>query len=180
MVYQHGWWDSKMADILASCSNFPFCHNAHCSYQCNHVLYAFTISNRYQVKRTCHTKPIVTDCLLPCGLALWESLTTASTLLSMICLRARIRNQVSVAAFAHSQFKNWISVVYVLFSLLFSYLVFFSFSIGKCQYSHDFMLQLRYCPAACVRPQDMKLIPGVTDNTPGTVKTIQKPQHVLS
>ncbi|XP_041827421.1 protein angel homolog 1 [Melanotaenia boesemani] len=37
---------------------------------------------------------------------------------------------------------------------------------GKCKYSHDFMLQLRYCPAACVRPQDLELIPGVTDNTP--------------
>ncbi|KAK2826155.1 hypothetical protein Q5P01_020369 [Channa striata] len=37
---------------------------------------------------------------------------------------------------------------------------------GKFQYSHKFMLQLRYCPAACVRPQDLKLIPGVTDNTP--------------
>nr|XP_019940282.1 PREDICTED: protein angel homolog 1 [Paralichthys olivaceus] len=37
---------------------------------------------------------------------------------------------------------------------------------GKCHYSHDFMLQLRYCPAACVRPVDLKLIPGVTDNTP--------------
>ncbi|XP_023272959.1 protein angel homolog 1 [Seriola lalandi dorsalis] len=37
---------------------------------------------------------------------------------------------------------------------------------GKCQYTHDFMLQLRYCPAACVRPVDLNLIPGVTDNTP--------------
>ncbi|XP_028994214.1 protein angel homolog 1 [Betta splendens] len=37
---------------------------------------------------------------------------------------------------------------------------------GKCRYSHDFMLQLRYCPAACVRPADLNLIPGVTDNTP--------------
>ncbi|CAB1436239.1 unnamed protein product [Pleuronectes platessa] len=35
---------------------------------------------------------------------------------------------------------------------------------GKCR--HDFMLQLRYCPAACVRPGDLALIPGVTDNTP--------------
>ncbi|XP_053289787.1 protein angel homolog 1 [Pleuronectes platessa] len=35
---------------------------------------------------------------------------------------------------------------------------------GKCR--HDFMLQLRYCPAACVRPVDLALIPGVTDNTP--------------
>ncbi|KAM4541820.1 protein angel homolog 1 isoform 1-T1 [Odontesthes bonariensis] len=38
--------------------------------------------------------------------------------------------------------------------------------LGKCQYSHDLMLRLRYSPAACVRPQDLKLIPGVTDNTP--------------
>ncbi|XP_076603993.1 protein angel homolog 1 [Chaetodon auriga] len=37
---------------------------------------------------------------------------------------------------------------------------------GKCQYSHDFLLQLRFCPAACVRPLDLELIPGVTDNTP--------------
>lgn len=37
---------------------------------------------------------------------------------------------------------------------------------GKCQYSHNFMLQLRYCPAACVRPQSLQLIPGVTDHTP--------------
>ncbi|KAM6912412.1 protein angel homolog 1 [Xenentodon cancila] len=37
---------------------------------------------------------------------------------------------------------------------------------GKCRYSHDFMLRLRYCPAAHVRPPGLKLIPGVTDNTP--------------
>ncbi|XP_024861537.1 protein angel homolog 1 isoform X2 [Kryptolebias marmoratus] len=37
---------------------------------------------------------------------------------------------------------------------------------GEHQYSHEFMLQLRFCPAACVRPKDLKLIPGVTDNTP--------------
>ncbi|XP_030574613.1 protein angel homolog 1 [Archocentrus centrarchus] len=37
---------------------------------------------------------------------------------------------------------------------------------GKCQYSHNFLLQLRYCPAACVRPQGLQLIPGVTDHTP--------------
>ncbi|XP_060939072.1 protein angel homolog 1 [Limanda limanda] len=37
---------------------------------------------------------------------------------------------------------------------------------GKCRIRHDFMLQLRYCPAACVRPADLTLIPGVTDNTP--------------
>ncbi|KAI3367788.1 hypothetical protein L3Q82_026625, partial [Scortum barcoo] len=36
----------------------------------------------------------------------------------------------------------------------------------KCQLSHDFMLQLRFCPAACVRPLNLELIPGVTDNTP--------------
>ncbi|XP_071354476.1 protein angel homolog 1 isoform X2 [Trachinotus anak] len=38
----------------------------------------------------------------------------------------------------------------------------------KGQYSHDFMLRLRYCPAACIRPVDLNLIPGVTDNTPDT------------
>ncbi|XP_045919432.1 protein angel homolog 1 isoform X1 [Micropterus dolomieu] len=37
---------------------------------------------------------------------------------------------------------------------------------GKCQFSHDFLLQLRFCPAACVRPLDLELVPGVTDNTP--------------
>uniref|UniRef100_A0A3B4TGL3 Endonuclease/exonuclease/phosphatase domain-containing protein n=1 Tax=Seriola dumerili TaxID=41447 RepID=A0A3B4TGL3_SERDU len=47
-------------------------------------------------------------------------------------------------------------------------------SQSKCQYTHDFMLQLRYCPAACVRPVDLNLIPGVTDNTPGTHQ-----QHIL-
>ncbi|KAM9707511.1 protein angel homolog 1 isoform 1-T1 [Menidia menidia] len=36
---------------------------------------------------------------------------------------------------------------------------------GKYRYSHDLMLRLRYCPAACVRPKDLELIPGVTDNT---------------
>ncbi|XP_030620842.1 protein angel homolog 1 [Chanos chanos] len=37
---------------------------------------------------------------------------------------------------------------------------------GKLQYNHDFLLQLRYCPAACVRPADLEFITGVTDNTP--------------
>ncbi|XP_068577764.1 protein angel homolog 1 [Cebidichthys violaceus] len=37
---------------------------------------------------------------------------------------------------------------------------------GKYQYSHDFIQQLRFCPAACVRPLDLAPIPGVTDNTP--------------
>lgn len=41
------------------------------------------------------------------------------------------------------------------------------------------MLQLRYCPVACVRPQDLNLIPGVTDNIPGKAKDA-KTQHVLS
>ncbi|XP_029316607.1 protein angel homolog 1 isoform X2 [Cottoperca gobio] len=36
----------------------------------------------------------------------------------------------------------------------------------KGQYSHDFMRQLRFCPAACVRPLELETIPGVTDNTP--------------
>uniref|UniRef100_A0A673BK74 Angel homolog 1 (Drosophila) n=1 Tax=Sphaeramia orbicularis TaxID=375764 RepID=A0A673BK74_9TELE len=37
----------------------------------------------------------------------------------------------------------------------------------KLQYSHKFLLQLRFCPAACARPQDLEMIPGVTDNNPG-------------
>ncbi|XP_051722867.1 protein angel homolog 1 [Ctenopharyngodon idella] len=40
------------------------------------------------------------------------------------------------------------------------------FPVDNRQYSHDFMLQLRYCQAACVRPADLELIPGVTDKTP--------------
>ncbi|XP_042244634.1 protein angel homolog 1 isoform X1 [Thunnus maccoyii] len=38
--------------------------------------------------------------------------------------------------------------------------------LGTRQYSHDFMLWLRYCPDAYVRPPDLQQIPGVTDNTP--------------
>ncbi|XP_037550480.1 protein angel homolog 1 [Nematolebias whitei] len=38
------------------------------------------------------------------------------------------------------------------------------------QYSHEFMLQLRFCPAACVRPKDLILIPGVTDIKPDASK----------
>ncbi|XP_068195808.1 protein angel homolog 1 isoform X2 [Antennarius striatus] len=38
--------------------------------------------------------------------------------------------------------------------------------LGKYQYSHEFLLQLRFCPATFVRPLDLELIPGVTDNTP--------------
>ncbi|XP_016092892.1 protein angel homolog 1 isoform X2 [Sinocyclocheilus grahami] len=34
------------------------------------------------------------------------------------------------------------------------------------QYSAEFLCQLRYCPAACVRPADLELMPGVTDKTP--------------
>ncbi|XP_012707054.2 protein angel homolog 1 [Fundulus heteroclitus] len=41
------------------------------------------------------------------------------------------------------------------------------------QYTHEFMLQLRYCPAACVRPQNLILIPGVTDNEPDASGDVQ-------
>ncbi|XP_034713530.1 protein angel homolog 1 [Etheostoma cragini] len=44
---------------------------------------------------------------------------------------------------------------------------------GKGQYSHEFMLQHRFCPAACVRPLDLEQIPGVTDNTPDASKGSQ-------
>ncbi|XP_060790640.1 protein angel homolog 1 isoform X3 [Neoarius graeffei] len=42
---------------------------------------------------------------------------------------------------------------------------------GKLQYNHDFLRQLRYCPAACERPPDLELIPGVTDNSPTPEET---------
>ncbi|KAJ7989127.1 hypothetical protein DPEC_G00316300 [Dallia pectoralis] len=38
---------------------------------------------------------------------------------------------------------------------------------GNRQYDHDFLRGLRFCQAACVRPQDLEFIPGVTDHTPG-------------
>ncbi|KAM8914938.1 protein angel homolog 1 isoform 2-T2 [Spinachia spinachia] len=41
---------------------------------------------------------------------------------------------------------------------------------GKCQYSCDFLLQLRFCPAACVRPPYLEAIAGVTDNTPDALR----------
>ncbi|XP_054652099.1 protein angel homolog 1 isoform X2 [Dunckerocampus dactyliophorus] len=37
---------------------------------------------------------------------------------------------------------------------------------GKLQYSHNFLLKLRFCSVSCVRPSDLQVIPGVTDNTP--------------
>lgn len=37
---------------------------------------------------------------------------------------------------------------------------------GTRQYSHESLLQWRFCPAACERPQDLEMIPGVTDNKP--------------
>nr|XP_046268024.1 protein angel homolog 1 isoform X2 [Scatophagus argus] len=46
---------------------------------------------------------------------------------------------------------------------------------GKGQYSHDFLLQLRFCPAACVRPLNLELIPGVTDCTPDASRENHQP-----
>ncbi|XP_072313927.1 protein angel homolog 1 [Eucyclogobius newberryi] len=37
---------------------------------------------------------------------------------------------------------------------------------GTLQYSHEFLLQLRFCPAACERPANLEMIPQVTDVTP--------------
>lgn len=55
---------------------------------------------------------------------------------------------------------------------------------GKGQYSHEFMLQLRFCPAACVRPHDLELIPGVTDDTPDSSRGNQPHEkrfrHIIS
>ncbi|KAK6307222.1 hypothetical protein J4Q44_G00223700 [Coregonus suidteri] len=35
---------------------------------------------------------------------------------------------------------------------------------GNLQYNHDFLRQLRFCEAVCVRPQELELIPRVNDN----------------
>ncbi|XP_055013549.1 protein angel homolog 1 [Boleophthalmus pectinirostris] len=54
---------------------------------------------------------------------------------------------------------------------------------GTHQYSHEFLLQLRFCSAACQRPADLEMIPGVTDVTPDDAKA-QPPsprfRHFLS
>ncbi|XP_029350269.1 protein angel homolog 1 [Echeneis naucrates] len=55
---------------------------------------------------------------------------------------------------------------------------------GNRQYKHEFMLQLRYCPAALVRPVDLILIPGVTDNIPDAARGNQpykeRFRHIIS
>lgn len=131
------------------------------------------MSNRYQARRTCLTSPVVTDCLLLCGPALWESLTTASTPVSTISLRARVRNQVSVCVVCLLSFlQGWSKLRMKSLESCIS-------CAGKYKYNHDFMLRLRYCPAACVRPRDLKLILGVTDNTPGSIDTIHEAYHHL-
>ncbi|XP_076017637.1 protein angel homolog 1 [Genypterus blacodes] len=50
-------------------------------------------------------------------------------------------------------------------------------SSGKHQYSRDFLLQLRFCPAACVRPVKLEQIPGVTDDTPDASKENQSEEQ---
>lgn len=65
-------------------------------------------------------------------------------------------------------------VMFLLTSFSFIEFVFFyRADAGKRQYTHHFLLQLRLSPAAYVRPVDLELIPGVTDNTPGKVKDTQ-------
>lgn len=56
----------------------------------------------------------------------------------------------------------------------------FCVDLGKRWYTHHFLLQLRFTPAACVRPVDLELIPGVTDITPGKVKETQHLYSILS
>lgn len=54
---------------------------------------------------------------------------------------------------------------------------------GTLQYSHEFLLQLRFCPAACERPHDLEMIPGVTDVTSeGSVECLSSARfrHFLS
>uniref|UniRef100_A0A1A8FCS2 Angel homolog 1 n=1 Tax=Nothobranchius korthausae TaxID=1143690 RepID=A0A1A8FCS2_9TELE len=53
----------------------------------------------------------------------------------------------------------------------------------KRQYTREFILQFRYCPAACVRPQDLILIPGVTNINPDDSRDDQQQdkrfRHIL-
>lgn len=66
-------------------------------------------------------------------------------------------------------------VMFLLTSFSFIEFFFFFYCVdaGKRPYTHHFLLQLRFSPAAYVRPVDLELIPGVTDNTPGKVKDTQ-------
>lgn len=41
---------------------------------------------------------------------------------------------------------------------------------GSRRYSHEFLLQLRFCTSSCERPTDLEMIPGVTDATPDCPK----------
>lgn len=131
--------------------------------------------NRYPVKRICRTETIVTDCLLPCGPTIWESLTIVSTQLPRRHLRSRVRNHVSLSnsfvcavIFVIFNFLN-VGLLSFMFPLNLPSIVHFVLCVGERQYSHDFLLQLRSCAASCVRPLDLELIPGVTCNTPGTI-----------
>ncbi|XP_062379608.1 protein angel homolog 1 isoform X2 [Sardina pilchardus] len=47
---------------------------------------------------------------------------------------------------------------------------------GALNYEHDYMLNLRYSQAARVRPKDLELIPGVTDNSPDQHEKQPSPQ----
>ncbi|KAJ8341534.1 hypothetical protein SKAU_G00338250 [Synaphobranchus kaupii] len=42
---------------------------------------------------------------------------------------------------------------------------------GSIHYDHEFLLGLRYCEAALIRPENLELIPGVTDATPDQPET---------
>ncbi|XP_061751023.1 protein angel homolog 1 [Nerophis ophidion] len=45
---------------------------------------------------------------------------------------------------------------------------------GKLQYSHNVLLKLRSSPVSLVRPRDLQVIPGVTDNTPD-ISSLKQP-----
>lgn len=137
--------------------------------------------NRYLAKRTCHTEPVITGSLLPCGPALLGSLTAASTQPAPRTLRTRRARK--LVSFFHLKAPDcslfqFIPFLYLRFDSLKSHSSFHPFltavhvCAGKRRYSHEFLLQMRFSPAACIRPLDLELIPGVTDNIPGTKITI--------
>ena len=120
---------------------------------------------RCLARRTCPTKPSSAGCTPRCGPALWASRTTVATPTPQ---SGPPREQVSVrggSSHTRGLQSTWESLCYA------QLLLNVSVDSGVCpsgsRYSHAFMLQLRFCEAAFVRPRNLDMIPGVTDNKPG-------------
>ncbi|KAJ8288852.1 hypothetical protein COCON_G00015110 [Conger conger] len=47
---------------------------------------------------------------------------------------------------------------------------------GKIRYDHKFLLGLRFCEAALIRPENLQLLPGVTDASPASLLPLDPPE----